>query len=278
MGKQEKISTSEKVALHKWRKEYPIIVMAITSITVAIISGLVVAVPAWYMGNMHAMKNIDSMIDGKIEGLSTADKDIITKIDGVNNELNNQIKELDRQINYGEDSLVVRIKELENSNTLISTKEKDTATVLSNHDSESVVSLNSDTVLGEDFNGRKYTARELIGRPILLSFKQGSSEVYFLGQYNKKYQWYGYCITNEFDSNGILQGIHESNFENGKRRDYKSVIKKTGNVWIYSNGGNEDENIEYKMESLEPKVFNQKSVRTGDIISVDDFINRYRTR
>ena len=114
-------------------------------------------------------------------------------------------------------------------------------------------SLSPDTCIGTDADGKVYLAENLINETILLTYMEADKEVYFLGQYNENYNWNGYCITNAYNSNGTLYGICESNFDNGKRLDYKSFYLSDSSEWILSDrtcDGNENigTSITYNLE------------------------------
>lgn len=99
--------------------------------------------------------------------------------------------------------------------------------------------LEPEMVIGKDLNGNEYIAEELVNKTILLSYydKEDDKIVYFLGQYNKEYHWDGYCVTNSYYTDGTFHGVCESNFYNGKRLDYETILllDKNKNEWGYRN-------------------------------------------
>lgn len=154
----------------------------------------------------------------------------------------------------------------------------DTASVERNDISISGTSITSNTYIGTDARGNVYMAEDLIGETLLLTYKEGDKEVYFLGQYNENYHWEGYCVTNAYYENGTLYGICESNFEDGNRLDYVSFYQD-GDEWIYANRQLvKDENvgitINYRIENNKKKDFTTTNVRVTDILYADDYIEK----
>lgn len=138
-------------------------------------------------------------------------------------------------------------------------------------------SITSETCIGTDSDGNVYIAEDLINETILLTYFEDDKEVYFLGQYNENYKWNGYCVTNAYNLDGTLYGICESNFDNGKRLDYKSFCYLNKTEWIYSDKiCNEDENsginILYSFNYEKIKNFTNTNARITDILYVDKFI------
>lgn len=145
-------------------------------------------------------------------------------------------------------------------------------------------SITADTCLGTDIKGRTYYAKDSVNELLLLSYEEDGKEVFFLGQYNENYKWDGYCITNAYNSDGSLSGICESNFEDGKRLDYKSFVRaEEKNEWIYSDKLCEEEinngiNIRYALKFEQKKNFTETNTRVADILYVDSFVETYKPR
>lgn len=155
----------------------------------------------------------------------------------------------------------------------------DNLSVVTNDISNTATAILKDTPIGVDANGNEYVAEDLLGKVILLTYKDEGKDVFFLGKYNENYHWDGYCVTNTYNTDGTLFGICESNFDDGKRLDYKTVlcVDDTKNEWdYYSRVCNEDSNagvsIEYYLEYEKEKNFTNTNVRYTDILYVDDFI------
>lgn len=152
----------------------------------------------------------------------------------------------------------------------------DEASIESNDTNLVTSPFESTTCIGTDADGNTYVAEDLIGETILLTYAEGDEEVYFLGQYNENYNWDGYCVTNSYYSDGRLMGICESNFDNGKRLDYKSFVKDDAQ-WIYSDricsdDSNVGMNETYDLNYEKVKNFTNTNVRVTDILYVDKFI------
>lgn len=138
-------------------------------------------------------------------------------------------------------------------------------------------SLSEGICLGIDSDGNTYLAKDMVGKTILLTYTEGDKEVYFLGQYNEKYHWDGYCVFNSYYLDGTLFGICEANYEDGKCIDYKAFTKD-GSNWILSdkfydeNGEDTGINITYKLEYNNVKNFTNTNARITDIFSVEKFV------
>lgn len=151
--------------------------------------------------------------------------------------------------------------------------------------------LNHDTIIGSDINGEECKANELVNTTVLLTYNEKNAngedvEVYFLGQYSENYKWTGYCVTNAYYLDGTLYSICESNFDDGKRKDFKSIVYQPNNHdWLYSDRTikedkdnkqekkiNEGKNIHYLFDYNKEKNFTTSNVRTYDILYVDEFL------
>lgn len=140
-------------------------------------------------------------------------------------------------------------------------------------------SIKLDTKIGIYKNGNDCFVKDVIDERIILTYTEGNSEIYFYGTYNENCHWDGYCVTNVYSLDGILTGICESNFDDGKRLDYKSfyLSKSNNNEWIYVNKENLSESnigtsIKYEFTYNKIKNFTSTNVKVSDIIFVDDFI------
>lgn len=202
--------------------------------------------------------------------------------------MQDNIKDINNGLN-GNDGIYSRLAILEEKiNISVIAASADTQdyidiSVVDNNVSTSTSSISADTCIGTDSDGKAYIAKDLIGQTILLTFKQNNKEVYFLGQYNENYHWDGYCITNAYYLDGTLYGICESNFDDGKRLDYKSFCESESNAyeWIYSDkvcneNNNSGTNILYSFDYNKEKNFTNTNVRITDIIYVDDFVENIK--
>lgn len=135
----------------------------------------------------------------------------------------------------------------------------------------------STTSIGTDSDGNKYIAKDLVNQPLLLTYEEDNKVVYFYGQYNENYNWDGYCITNVYNSNGTLYGICESNFEDGKRVDYKTVLSVDSGKWDYyerncDGNSNNGISISYAFEYDKVANFTTTNVRVSDILDAEKFL------
>ena len=140
-------------------------------------------------------------------------------------------------------------------------------------------SIKLDTKIGVYRNGSPCSVKDVVDERIILTYTEGNNEVYFYGTYNENCHWDGYCVTNVYSSSGTLTGICESNFDDGKRLDYKSfyLSKSNNNEWIYVNKENLSESnigtsIKYEFTYDKTKNFTNTNIKVNDIIFVDDFI------
>lgn len=132
-------------------------------------------------------------------------------------------------------------------------------------------------VIGTDNEGNVYLAENLINETILLTYTEGTQEVYFLGQYNEEYRWDGKCIINVYNADDTLCIITDANYDGGKLVDYKQVIPgDSGTKWIYSERKhmdqvNEGKTYTYQWEYKQRKNFTNSNVRADDIYSAEYF-------
>lgn len=155
-------------------------------------------------------------------------------------------------------------------------------TVVSNDISHTASGLRNDMALGVDANGHVYMADELIGETILLTYQDEGKDVFFLGQYTKELRWDGFCVTNAFYPDGTLYSICETTYDNGKRLDYKTIVRngdRESTAWGYycrtCNGQiNTGVSIEYIFNYFELKNYTSTNVRISDIRYVDDFVKK----
>lgn len=138
-------------------------------------------------------------------------------------------------------------------------------------------SFTPDTYIGKDYDDNIYIAKDYINQPILLTYKEGNKEVYFFGQYNKAYHWDGYCVTNTYNEDGSLFGICESNFDDGKRLDYKSLYSNDSSEWHFADKKcEESSNIGFNIICTDiqnkTKNFTSTNVRVYDILYVDNLL------
>lgn len=152
---------------------------------------------------------------------------------------------------------------------------KNNVSIVDNDISNSTSSISPDTCIGTDSDGKVYIAKNLIDQTILLTYTEDDKEIYFLGQYNKNYHWNGYCVINTYDADGKLNGINESNFDDGNRLDYESYyLSDKQNEWIYTDRDckketNEGISIRYKSNFSKQKNFTATNVRVSDLIYIE---------
>lgn len=138
--------------------------------------------------------------------------------------------------------------------------------------------LLSNMPIGTDIYGNSYVVKDLVNQTVLLTYREDDKEVYFLGQYNDRRNWNGYCVTNSYNLDGTLYSICESNFDDGKRMDYKSLYSSAESEWTVSdricdNNVNSGTTTNYYYEYETIKNFTNTNVRRTDILYVDSFID-----
>lgn len=183
--------------------------------------------------------------------------------------------------------LNARLIALENSNKTAINASIETTVSMSgvsiepNEVSRTTASLDGNAILGTDVNGKECITSDYVDQQILLTYTENGKEVYFLGQFNEKYHWNGYCIVNAYDRNGALYGICESNFQDGVRLDFLSLVHdESADDWIYSNricetSCNVGENKTYKYDAVDEKYFTQTNVRVSDIVMVNPYMESH---
>lgn len=225
------------------------------------------------------------IISGNITSLNKDVKSINTKL----NTANSEIKEMKEYL-YSDGGVKDQLGELSNNmdsitellnitaiKANVTTEEyiNSNVSVVDNNVSSSTSSFSADTCIGTDSEGKAYIAKDLIGQTILLTFDQGDKETYFLGQYNDKYHWDGYCVINTY-TDGVLNGVSESNFDDGNRLNYESFyLSDNQGEWIYTDrdckeDSNDGISIRYKLDYDKQKNFTLTNARASDIIYVEN--------
>lgn len=141
--------------------------------------------------------------------------------------------------------------------------------------------LDADTYVGEDRNGKKYTATDIVGRAVLLSYQDGDYMVYFLGKFNENYHWDGFCVMNAYCEDGTLFGVCEADFKDGVRNTYESLYRSNdGKEWIhtqrtYSELGNAGTTDKYLYTYDVKKEFVKDDIEVSDIKYIKYLLNEY---
>ena len=147
--------------------------------------------------------------------------------------------------------------------------------------SVNTLSIKDDDIIAKDQNGKKYTAKKLADKKILLPYIDDGKEVYFYGQFNKKYHWEGDCVINTYDGNK-LYAIMEANYDDGVLVSYNQATwhKNSGgkfvwNISLRNHNEKSNENIGdtwtyYKKNDIK-KNFNRKTVKPKNILNMNQF-------
>ncbi len=133
----------------------------------------------------------------------------------------------------------------------------------------------NDTVIGVDQEGNEIFAQDKIGQTVLMVYEENGLRVYFLGQYNGNYHWDGYCVTNVYDKENRLCGICESDFKDGKRENYLSLVRTNDEIIRFANRqcgafGNSGMNVEYEYVDFPQRMFDDERISARDILYVND--------
>ncbi|SEA55984.1 hypothetical protein SAMN02910384_01758 [Pseudobutyrivibrio sp. ACV-2] len=209
-------------------------------------------------------EDVKESIDSLAEEMHTSNKAITDEIYAFNGKLSS----LNAKV---EDIIVLR----SNTNQTITVEPNE---VYPTGAAYGVPKIDANEIVGIDVNGTEYRPSELVGKTVLLAYREDDYEVFFYGQINDSYHWDGYCITNAYTSDGYLYGICESNFSDGNRLDYISLYREgNSDNYIYANrflynGKNEGETLVYNIKNLTPKVFTYDNVRATDILYVSSFL------
>lgn len=200
---------------------------------------------------------------------------IKTKNDDLDNTVNldggilDRLGDIEEKLNIGVFGTVPESDTTASLDTMIS--EKETATVGS--------SLSSSDCIGVDSDGNQHFAGDTIGQTLLLTYSEAGNDVYFLGQFNENYNWDGYCMLNVYNQDGNLVEICESDFSNGNRLNYKSIVTNDFDTWDFADKDCVDdyfigENIVYTNIESRTKNFTNTNMKIYDMVSVDAFLSK----
>lgn len=232
------------------------------------------------------MENIDRSITSLVEKTTKN----TTKVEG----LEDRIDELGRRIDTTENDIKKLYKNVDNdsASTLVCEPTQNTKLLLASVDimSGSLASpewKSSDIVAENTFTGKKYTARKLAGKKVLMPYTDDGYEIFFYGSFNKNYHWHGDCIINSYKQDK-LEYIMEARYNDGEVVSYKQAFyyknSKDNNVWAVSerkhNSGT-DENTGntwiYRKKGNIKKKFRMKNVSVSDMLGVSQFKKKLNT-
>lgn len=131
--------------------------------------------------------------------------------------------------------------------------------------------------IGKDEEGNERSNNDMRGVTFITAYEEGGNEVYFLGQYNENYRWYGECILNIY-TDKKLSCIFEAIYNDGQLFSYRRVSDegngtwevadrvdkgdyRTGETWVYS------KTIDY------PQEISLGDYEESKMIMYDDFVN-----
>lgn len=276
---------SKIIQITKGNGESPNISQSVVQISTGGVIAIIVTISLAVVSAAWAIDNRFSNLEVQIAYLDT----IKTDIESINNEIktiDDNIEIIDDDLNSDggvkdqlgiiNEALHIKIITIPDDEEYIPVKNS-VPKATSGYGIQSSIKI--DTKIGIYKNGKDCFVRDVVDERIILTYTEGNSEIYFYGTYNENCHWDGYCVTNVYSSDGILTGICESNFDDGKRLDYKSfyLSKSNSNEWIYVNKENLSESnigtsIKYEFTYNKIKNFTSTNVKVSDIIFVDDFI------
>lgn len=147
--------------------------------------------------------------------------------------------------------------------------------------SNGATSLKMTDIVGKDSKtNKKCTLKEIVNKKVLLPYKEGGHEVYFLGQIDENSCWHGNCVINVYSDDQLIL-ITDAKYEHGKLVDYKQVFESCDNRWFISNrkhkkNTNTGETWSYSKREGYIKKFDLKSVASTDIMSVKNFKQKFK--
>lgn len=273
--KQNKNKTT-KDAKEQTKEPKKVIQVSISELLATIGAIFIAAIAAsWHLGNKFEDLGTNvSKVETEVNEMRTDLTELSTDVDDMhdylylNNGVADQLENINKMLN-------IKVVNIPNSNeySSIISEIKHNDIYFSGKESE----VKSLTKIGIDADGNEYIAKDLVNETILLTYKENDKEIYFLGQYNENYHWNGYCVTNAYFLDGSLYGICESNFDDGKRLDYKSIYLSDNGQWIFSDricndSSNSGKSIHYILNYDKIKNFTSTNVRVNDILYTDRFI------
>ena len=138
---------------------------------------------------------------------------------------------------------------------------------------------NNEVIAKNANTGRKYKAKDLMNKKILIPYKDDGQDAYFFGQFNKKNHWDGDCLINIY-KNRKLTMIMEGHYNDGQLLSYQQVSYYKNHakrfVWNVSKREtkgniNTGETYTYYKNKNKKAAFTKKTVEASDIMSVADF-------
>lgn len=142
-------------------------------------------------------------------------------------------------------------------------------------------SWKSDDIIAKNpLTGRKYKAKDLMNKKILIPYKDDGQDAYFFGQFNKQNHWDGDCLINLYDKKRRLTMIMEGRYNDGKLESYRQVgyYKNHLKQWVWNvseretkGNINTGETYTYYKNKNKKAAFTKKTVEASDIMSVADF-------
>lgn len=145
---------------------------------------------------------------------------------------------------------------------------------------DSLFTSKSDIIATDTLAKAEYTAEQLAGKKLLLTYKEDNNDIIFYGQFNGNNHWDGNCIINVYNNNRLI-AITEGLYNDGNLCTYKQAFVDTDSSgkekWFISSRTHiEDYNTgntsQYTYTEFQ-KEFDVSSISSKDIITVDFFVS-----
>lgn len=266
---KQEITESQKTS--KQKLSTTVIQGIVTTINTLISITFIIFLVNFYGDFREVKSNVNNMKDSYINKIDLAK--INSDITNINGNINSLKSDLNAFKNT-QDTSVVYVP------TNITLKTLSTATINNGTEFLSTPSWNdSDVIAKNPRTGRKYKAKSLRDKKILIPYKENGQDIYFFGQFNKYNHWDGDCIINVYSNNKLFM-IMEGRYDNGTLISYKQVNRfrnaSDTEVWGISErkvkeNVNVGETFTYYKTKNKKSNFTQKNVEASDILSVLDF-------
>lgn len=131
--------------------------------------------------------------------------------------------------------------------------------------------------VGQDKEGNERSGNEMCGVTFMTAYVDGENEVYFLGQYNENFRWYGECILNIYTDNK-LSCIFEAVYNDGQLFSYRRVSDESNGTWevadrIDRGDYRTGETSVYSKTSDYLQKISLDNYEENQMVTYDDFVN-----
>jgi len=256
-GREKPVKDYSKISL------YVSIIAIIISVVISLMSGM------YYMGQLQANSDYQS-------------KDI--------NKLEEEVDELRKLVINQDKKMAALSTRMDDSNGLKTSAISLTATLgtikrltIASEDRYNFQNpeWGNNEIIAEDKNGKKYKAKDLYDKPVILSYKENGYLIVFYGQFNDKNHWDGPCVINTYKDDKLYL-ISETNYIDGQSYSYNEVLSDD-KLWHVLHVEKIDnyhlgESKRYYKKQEYTKKFKIKSISSSDVITINKFENSFIDR